>query len=49
MKGGDVYSQIILLFPFEFRDVRQNLVRYWRPEWVVVDGVIGQFVEVRDV
>ena len=49
MKGGDVCSQIIPLFLVEFRDARQNIVQYWRLEWVVVDGIIGQFVDVRDV
>ena len=49
MKGGDMRGWIVPLFPVEFRDVRRNLVQYWRLEWVVVDGIIGHFVEVGNV
>ena len=49
MKGADVCSWTIPLFPVKFKDVKWNLVQYWRPEWVVVDGIIVQFLEVEDV
>ena len=49
MKGSDVCGWVVPLFPVELRDVERNLMRDWRPKWVVIDGIVSQFMDIRDV